>query len=284
MNKLYNITIRYEQIRAFILRGMQAGRLETLLATAVAAAEEAGAVIRRYFGGNRLGLERKPDGSPVTRADREAEAVIRARLAAAPGGAFDILGEEEGLSGPGTRWRWVVDPIDGTRSFVRGIPLCGPMIGLENTADGRALLGVIHLPMLGVTYAGGAGLGATRNGAPVRLPESAALPDAIIATGDVAAFREAGRENDYRRLTELHGYVRGYTDCFGHGLVIEGALGAMLDPALNVWDIRASQAIVEAAGGAAVVVPSKRAGKLDALIGNRALVAELDRELGFSAR
>lgn len=263
---------------------MTEGQLQSLLAAAQAAAEEAGGVIRRYFGGNRLALERKPDGSPVTRADREAEAVIRARLAAAPGGAIDILGEEEGLSGTGTRWRWVVDPIDGTRSFVRGIPLCGPMIGLEDTVDGRALLGVIHLPMLGVTYAGGAGLGATRNGRPMRLPESVALEDSIIAVGDVAAFREAGREDDFRRLTELHGYVRGYTDCFGHGLVIEGALGAMLDPALNSWDIRASQAIVEAAGGAAVVVTSNKTGKLDALIGNRALVAQLDRELGFSLR
>ena len=137
--------------------GMADESLQSLLATAVAAAEAAGPVIRSYFGSQRLGLERKQDGSPVTLADREAERVIRARLATAPGAPLDILGEEEGLSGTGTRWRWTVDPIDGTRSFVRGIPLCGSMIGLEDTADGRALLGVIHLPMLGVTYAGAAG-------------------------------------------------------------------------------------------------------------------------------
>jgi histidinol-phosphatase len=261
-----------------------AARLEQLLATAVAAAEAASPVIRGYFGSSRLGLERKRDGSPVTRADREAEAVIRACLAAAPGPPMDILGEEEGFAGTGTPWRWVVDPIDGTRSFVRGIPLCGSMIGLEDTRDGRALLGVIHLPMLGVTYAGGRGLGATRNDVPIQLPESVALEDAILSVGDVGAFREAGREEDFRRLTAMHGYVRGYTDCFGHGLVIEGALGAMLDPALNAWDIRASQAIVEAAGGMAIVVPSRSAGKWDALVGNRALVARLDGELKFSAR
>lgn len=261
---------------------MTEGQLQPLLATAIAAAEEAGGVIRGYFGGNRLGLEYKRDGSPVTRADRESEAVIRARLAAAPGGALDVLGEEEGLSGAGTRWRWVVDPIDGTRSFVRGIPLCGSFIGLEDTADGRALLGVIHLPMLGVTYAGGPGLGATRNGVPLRLPESVALEDAIIGTGDVAQFAEAGRLEDLHRLMGLHGFVRGYTDCFGHGLVIEGALGAMLDPSLNPWDIRASQALIEAVGGAVLTTPSKVAGKVDALFGNRALVARLDRELGFS--
>ena len=113
----------------------------------------------------------------MTLADREAERVIRAQLATAPGAPLDILGEEEGLSGTGSRWRWTVDPIDGTRSFVRGIPLCGSMIGLEDTQDGRALLGVIHLPMLGVTYAGARGLGTTRNGEPIELPDSLALED-----------------------------------------------------------------------------------------------------------
>ena len=231
-----------------------------------------------------MGLEAKRDGSPVTLADREAEHVIRAKLEAAPAGRFDILGEEEGLSGAGTRWRWTVDPIDGTRSFVRGIPLCGSMIGLEDTESGRALAGVIHLPMLGVTYAGAAGLGATKNGAPICLPDSLALEDAIIGTGDIAQFAEAGRLEDYRRLTALHGFVRGYTDCFGHGLAVEGALGAVLDPALNPWDLVPTRALIEAAGGTAIVVPSKAAGKFDALLGNRALVARLDGELGFSSR
>jgi histidinol-phosphatase len=263
---------------------MSEEQLKSLLATAVAAVEAAGPVIRGYFGSQRLGLERKQDGSPVTRADREAERMIRATLEAAPAGRFDILGEEGGLTGTGTRWRWTVDPIDGTRSFVRGIPLCGSMIGLEDTGDARALLGVIHLPMLGVSYAGAPGLGARRNGASARLPEAVALEDAIIGTGDVAQFAEAGRLEDYRLLTALHGFVRGYTDCFGHGLVIEGALGAMLDPALNPWDLVPTRALIEAAGGAAVVVPSQSPGKFDALFGNRALVARLQRELGFFAR
>jgi len=143
---------------------------------------------------------------------------------------------------------------------------------------------VIHLPMLGVTYAGAHGLGAVRNGAAIRLPADVALEDAIVGTGDVAQFEEAGRLEDYRRLIALHGYVRGYTDCFGHGLVIEGALGAMLDPALNPWDLVPTRALIEAAGGSAVILPSKAPNKFDALFGNRALVARLDRDLGFSAR
>jgi myo-inositol-1(or 4)-monophosphatase len=263
---------------------MSGRQLEELLQAAIGAAEAAAPVIRRYFGSRQFGLERKADGSPVTRADREAESAIRARLADATGaGAIDVLGEEEGFTGIGTRWRWTIDPIDGTRAFVRGIPLFGSMIGLEDTADGRALLGVIHLPMLGVTYAGGLGLGATRNGEALRLPAEAELEEAIVGTGDVAQFEEAGRLEDYRRLIALHGYVRGYTDCFGHGLVIEGALGAMLDPALNPWDLVPTRALVEAAGGSAVILPSKSRGKFDALFGNRALVARLERELRLAA-
>ena len=261
---------------------MTEGQLKSLLRGAIEAAEAAAPVIRGYFGSGRLGLERKADGSPVTRADREAETVIRARLAAATAsGSIDILGEEEGFTGTGTRWRWTIDPIDGTRAFVRGIPLFGSMIGLEDTADGRALLGVIHLPVLGVTYAGGPGLGATRNGETLCLPDSIALEDAIIGTGDVEQFTEAGRLEDYRRLVALHGYVRGYTDCFGHGLAVEGALGAMLDPALNPWDLVPTRALIEAAGGDAVVLPSKSPKKFDALFGNRALVARLACELAF---
>jgi histidinol-phosphatase len=259
-------------------------QLKQHLVAAVAAAHAAADPIRRYFRSADMGLRVKSDGSPVTLADREAESVIRASLAAAPGAPFDILGEEEGLSGTGTRYRWTVDPIDGTRAFVRGIPLFGSMIALEDTRDGRALLGVIHLPMLELTYAGAQGIGATCNGTALRLPDSMALEDAIIGTGDVAQFTEAGREDDFRRLTSLHGYVRGYTDCFGHGLVVGGQLGAMLDPALNPWDIRPTEALVEAAGGASVIVPSRAPGKVDALFGNRSLVARLVSELGFSAR
>jgi myo-inositol-1(or 4)-monophosphatase len=257
-------------------------QLKALLDAAVTAAEAAASVIREYFGSQQLGLERKADGSPVTRADREAEAIIRARLTTSyDGEPINILGEEQGFTGAGARLRWTIDPIDGTRAFVRGIPLFGSMIGLEDTARERALLGVIHLPMLGVTYAGGAGIGATRNGRSVRLPESLELEDEIVGTGDVAQFEEAGRLDDYRRLIGLHGYVRTYSDCFGHGLAIEGALGAMLDPALNPWDLVPTRALIEAAGGDSIVIPSKSPGKFDALFGSRALVVRLARELRF---
>jgi histidinol-phosphatase len=252
-----------------------------LLQTAVDAALSAAVLIRKYYVSANFGLREKQDGSPVTLADQEAEAAIRRHLLAAAG-SFDILGEEEGLSGTGTRYRWTVDPIDGTRSFVRGIPLFGSMIALQDMQDGRAVLGVIHLPILEITYAGAKDLGATRNGVALRLPASVALKDTIIGTGDVAQFDEAGCRDQLVRLCTLHGYVRAYTDCFGHGLAISGALGAMLDPALNPWDYLATQAIVEAAGGTALIRRSKKAGKFDALFGNRALVVQLARKLSFA--
>ena len=259
---------------------MTGDRQRQLLQAAVDAALSASVCIRKYFGSADFGLRAKQDGSPVTLADQEAEAEIRRHLLAAAE-TFDILGEEEGLSGTGTRYRWNVDPIDGTRSFVRGIPLFGSMIALQDMQDGHAVLGVIHLPMLGVTYSGAKALGAMRNGAALRLPDSVELENSIIGIGDIAQFDLAGRRDDYLRLCSLHGYVRGYTDCFGHGLTIEGALGAMLEADLNPWDYLATQAIVEAAGGTMLIRRSKKAGKFDALFGNRTLVAQLARELSF---
>jgi len=255
--------------------------LQQFLQTAIDAALAASVCIRKYFVSADFGLREKQDGSPVTLADQEAEGVIRRHLLSAAE-TFDVLGEEEGLSGTGTRYRWTVDPIDGTRSFVRGIPLFGSMISLQDMQDGRAVLGVIHLPILGVTYAGAKGLGATRNGVALRLPDSVALEDSIIGTGDIAQFEAVGRRDDYLRLCSLHGYVRGYTDCFGHGLTIEGALGAMLEADLNPWDYLATQAIIEAAGGTMLIRRSRKADKFDALFGNRALVARLARELKFA--
>ena len=259
-------------------------RLQQLLQTAVDAALAASVCIRKYFGSPQLGVQHKRDGSPVTLADQEAEAVIRAHLLSkASTGPLDILGEEQGFTGRGTRFRWTVDPIDGTRSFIHGIPLCGSMIALQDMQDEQPVLGVIHLPMLGITYAGARGQGVTRNGQALRLQESAAIEDSIIGVGDVARFVAANRYEDYCRLSALHGYVRGYTDCFGHGLVISGALGAMMDPALNPWDILPTQALIGAAGGVALICRSRVPGKVDSLFGNRALVQHLAREISFGS-
>jgi len=210
-------------------------------------------------------------------AERAIVDVLRARCP-----EHGALGEELGETGPRER-RFIIDPIDGTRSFIHRVPLFGTMIALQDMQDERPVLGVIHLPISGLTYAGARGQGVTCNGNSLRIAESVAIEDAIIGVGDIAQFVAARRFDDYSRLSALHGYVRGYTDCFGHGLVISGALGAMLDPALNPWDILPTQALVEEAGGMVLLRRSQVPGKVDSLFGSRALVQHLARELSFIA-
>jgi len=262
--------------------GLTKNQLIQLLQTAVDAAHVAAVPIRAYFERQDLRIREKSDGSPVTQADQEGEALIRVHLLSnAKIGPLDILGEEEGLQGTGTRWQWIVDPIDGTRSFIHGIPLFGTIIALLDTQENLPVVGVIHLPMLGLTYAAAKGKGATCQGKALHLHGNESMAHAIIGVGDFAQFSSADREADYQHLLAMSGYVRGYTDCFGHGLVISGALGAMVDPALNPWDILATQVLIEEAGGAAVLRPSSVSGKVDALFGNRSLVQRLARELSF---
>jgi myo-inositol-1(or 4)-monophosphatase len=196
-------------------------------------------------------------------------------------GPFDILGEEEGLKGSGTRWRWTVDPIDGTRSFVHGIPLFGTLIALLDTQKNIPVIGVIHLPMLGVTCAAAKDHGTLYQGQSVHLRKNLEIGDAIIGVGDIAQFRDAKRDADLQTLQALSGYVRTYSDCFGHSLVVSGALGAMLDPALNPWDILATQVLIEEAGGRMLLRPSCIPEKVDALFGNCQLVDALAQKLAF---
>src|SRR4029453_3521694 len=122
-------------------------------------------IILAGFRSAALLVEAKGDGTPVTAADREAELAIRRSLrGSSEFGGFGILGEEGGSDGEAGEYRWIVDPIDGTRGFARGLPTFGTLIALEETTSERALIGVIHLPLTDETLAGARGLGATRNG------------------------------------------------------------------------------------------------------------------------
>ena len=261
---------------------MQTGTLERLLPLAVQAAQTPAGLILNHFTGRDLSVERKGDGSPVTVADREAETAIRAVLRNNPASAeFDILGEEFGQAEHKTRYRWLIDPIDGTRSFVNRIPLFGTIVALEDRESGTALIGAIHLPVLNVTCSAARGLGCRRNGAPVSIADDADLETSLIATGDIAQFISAGCEEMFQRLTGACRYLRGYADCFGHTLVIGGAVGAMIDPALNPWDAAATQVLVEEAGGTVVTRPSRADKKIDMLFGAPRLVERLITLLDF---
>ena len=261
---------------------MDATKLEHLLALATRAARTPAGMLLEYFTDRALCVERKGDGSPVSVADREAETAIRNVLQGDPVAAgFDVLGEEFGEQGNTTRYRWLIDPIDGTRSFVNRIPLFGTIVALEDREAGQALIGVIHLPMLNRTYSAARGLGCVCNGTAVSVSRETELETSIIATGDIAQFTSAGCEEMFRQLTNACPYLRGYTDCFGHTLVIKGSVGAMVDPALNPWDAAATQVLVEEAGGTVVTRPSRVENKIDVLFGAPELVEQLVALLHF---
>ena len=261
---------------------MDAEELKRLLALAVRAAQTPAGMLLDYFTDRSLCVERKDDGSPVSIADREAETAIRNVLQGDPVAAdFDVLGEEFGEKGSHTRYRWLIDPIDGTRSFVHRIPLFGTIVALEDRDAAEALIGVIHLPVLHRTYSAARGLGCVCNGTAVSVSRDAELETSLIATGDIAQFISAGCEGMFRQLAGTVPYLRGYTDCFGHTLVIDGSVGAMIDPALNPWDAAATQVLVEEAGGMVVTRPSRAENKIDALFGAPKLVERLVALLHF---
>lgn len=261
---------------------MKQDLLQSLLETAISAAQTPADQIMNRFHDQKLAVENKMDGSPVTIADREAEATIRKVLQASRVSKdFDILGEEGGLEGKGTQYRWLVDPIDGTRSFIKKIPLFGTIVALEDSQTHQALLGVIHLPGLNMTCSAARGLGTTCNGIRVTVSNENDLNQAIVVAGDIAQFISAKREHQFQKLTALCPYLRCYTDCFGHTLVSKGSATAMLDPALNPWDIRATQVLIEEAGGTMLLRPSAIPEKVDALFGNTSIVNALAEKLSF---
>lgn len=214
-------------------------------------AGEAGRLTLRYFRQPGVLPERKSDNSPVTIADREAELLLRERIAAAfPDDT--IVGEEfprrEGTSG----FAWIVDPIDGTKSFIAGVPLYGCMVGV--TQGERAVIGVVDLPALDeIVFAvrGGGAWFALGESPPqrARVAPIAKLSDGLLVTSEVKTFDVRQALGAYERLEQAAWVTRTWGDCFGYALVATGRAAAMIDPILNVWDAAAIQPILEEAGG-----------------------------------
>ncbi len=212
---------------------------------AVEATRKAGQLALNYFD-TGLEIEWKSDQSPVTRADREAEQLLRTTLQTAfPHDGF--LGEEYG-DHPGTSgYRWIIDPIDGTRSFVRNIPLWGTLVGLEY--QGETILGVADTPALGQTYHALRGNGAYRNERRIRVSDVATLDRAMVFYSSVAWFVKAGRAEQFMKLTTLADRPRAMSDFYGFCLVAQGSGEVMAEWGVHIWDVAAIQPIVEEAGG-----------------------------------
>lgn len=220
--------------------------LQKYLSFATETAWQAGQLTLGYF---QTGVrpDFKADETPVTVADREAESLIRRRIEEHyPGHA--IVGEEFGKDETaGATHRWFIDPIDGTRSFVRGIPMYGVLIGLE--IEGEIQVGVAHFPALGQMLAAAKGQGCWWNGRRATVSKISRLEDGLILHSSAASFAKYGRAAAWERLKKTAGFCAGWSDCYGHFLVATGRADLMLDPIMNVWDCGPFPVILQEAGG-----------------------------------
>ena len=222
--------------------------LKPLLEFATEVAYDAGRLTLGYFGRSPegLGVTYKGDASPVTLADREAETLIRRRIEARyPKHA--VLGEEFGEDAKDATHRWLVDPIDGTKAFVRGVPLYGVLLGLE--VEGRVEVGVAYFPALNELCAAATGLGCTLNGRPARVSDKKTLAESTVGFTDVASFAAYGREAAWERIAGAAYDRRGWSDAYGHMLVATGRMEAMFDPVMNAWDCGPFPVLLREAGG-----------------------------------
>ncbi|MBA4015996.1 MAG: histidinol-phosphatase [Pirellula sp.] len=225
--------------------------LAARLQLAVAAARKAGDLTLTYFQRDDLGVEIKADDSPVTVADRGAEQLLRREIAAAfP--SDGILGEEFGEQAGASGYRWILDPIDGTKSFISGVPLYGTLIGVEH--EGRSVVGVIHIPGLAETAYAAKGEGAwyVKGDAaprPARVSKKQALREGLFCTSEVRNFERIGRRDAYDKLQAAARISRSWGDAYGYLLVATGRAELMVDPMMHVWDCAALQPVIEEAGG-----------------------------------
>ncbi|MBV6458076.1 MAG: Histidinol-phosphatase [Fimbriimonadaceae bacterium] len=214
------------------------------LAFALQAVSEAGKVIMDVFR-SEASFNLKNDESPVTAADLAAERLMRERIEDAfPGEA--ILGEEEGESVSAAN-RWVIDPIDGTKSFVARVPLFATLLSYE--VDGEPILGVCAFPALGEMVYAERGAGAFWNDRLCHVSTETARTRGILATGSMSSLAAAKRLDGIMQLSDKVMAIRNWTDAYGHALVATGRIQAMIDPVVAHWDISAIKIIVEEAGG-----------------------------------
>lgn len=228
--------------------GQHEKRLEAMLEVACQAGDQTLTRFRKPT----LEVETKSDASPVTAADRDAEMLVREWLSARF--PHDTLQGEEFAEQTGTSpYRWIVDPIDGTKSFVCGVPLYSTLLGLEH--EGRPIAGAIYIPACGEMIVGATGLGAWygqgRKGGWARASVSSCerLADAVFVTSQVDGFDHRGAGSSYRELEAAARITRTWGDGYGYLMVATGRADVMVDPTCNAWDVAAILPIVQEAGG-----------------------------------
>lgn len=238
------------------------GRLQFALELALAA----GQATLPFFRTGQLQVERKRDKSPVTAADKAAEQLAREKIGSAyPGDA--VLGEEFGVIEGSSEYEWIIDPIDGTKSFISGVPLYSTLVGM--TVSGVPTIGVIYIPVLGEIVVAAKGLGAWYGALPLpgadpsatvnsdgtvelkrcRVSSQQQLEDGLLVTSQVDNFEIRNAEKAYKEL-EAKAYVtRTWGDGYGYLLVATGRAEVMVDPIVNPWDVAAVAPVILEAGG-----------------------------------
>jgi histidinol-phosphatase len=221
------------------------------LDVAVAAARQAGNITIEYFRTEDLVVNLKDDDTPVTIADHKAEEYLRETIAS----AFPedgILGEEYAERQGASGYRWIIDPIDGTKSFIHGVPLYGTLVAVEH--GGQSVLGVIRIPALDECLYAAKGQGAWyfvghNQPKPARVSQRKPLAKALFVTSEVISFDQTGRRAAYDRLQSATRLTRTWGDCYGYLMVATGRADVMVDPVMAIWDAAALMPILEEAGG-----------------------------------
>lgn len=219
--------------------------MSALLEAVEAVARIAGDHAHSYYG-RTIDVESKGDGSPVTIADREAESLAREWiLANFPDDG--VLGEEYGEQAGRSGRKWILDPIDGTKSFVRGVPLWGTLVALVE--GDRVLAGSAYYPAVGEMLAAAPGEGCWWNGRPARVSNVTELSSATALITDERTFATPALRDGWQRLIDGVAVQRSWGDCYGYLLVATGRAEVMVDPIVNPWDAACFQPIIEEAGG-----------------------------------
>ena len=214
---------------------------------AVETAYLAGRLTLGYFRGDTQ-TEFKEDDTPVTLADRKAEEFITHRISSKYSDHC-IVGEEFGVSpeGQNKSHKWIIDPIDGTKSFIHGVPLYGVLIGLE--IEGTVEVGVVYFPATDEMVAAATGHGCRLNGRPVRVSQVTSLDRATVAFTDPASFAKYNRGREWEKIQKAAWLCAGWGDAYGHCLVATGKIELMLDPVMKLWDCAPFPPILREAGG-----------------------------------
>lgn len=248
---------------------------DSLMEAAVHVARLAGGVALRHFS-TTIAVEAKADGSPVTVADREAERAAREWIEA----RFPrdgIVGEELGSVRPGAARRWILDPIDGTRTFVRGVPLWGT---LAAAVEGeRVVAGAAYFPAIGEVLAAATGAGCWWNDARCSVSAVSSIADATVLTTDERFRHYTERRAPWQRLADRALLSRSWGDCYGYLLVATGRAEVMVDPTLAEWDAAPFLPIIEEAGGVLTDWSGRRTAFGGSAIASNSALAESAREL-----